>query len=70
MAVNHGTIAFLALREDIPNAQYRLEQVFKDCTDVLAHGDGHSSSGENAGIPSPLTEARTLSVCTEMRLYA
>ena len=37
MAVPHDTIAVLVLWEDTANAQFRLEQVFKDCTDVLAN---------------------------------
>ena len=44
--------------------------VFKDCTDDLVRGNDGSSGEESAGIPSPLTEARTLSLCADVRLSA
>ena len=38
-------------------AQFKLEQVFRDCTDVLGHENNRSSSRGSAGISSPLTVA-------------
>lgn len=37
MAVPHGTLATLALLEEIADAQFKLERVFRHRTDVLAH---------------------------------
>lgn len=51
MDVPCDMIAALALKGDIANVQLKLEWVLRDCTDVLAHDDDHSSNGGSTVIP-------------------
>ena len=72
MAALHETTAALVLREDAAREQFRREQVFKGCTEVLAHNGNRSSRRERERRDPPpllqkLAHSRSLGLSLEIR---
>lgn len=70
LEVCHDTMAVLELLQDITNARFSCEWVFRGCTDFPAHDDDHPHGRGSSTIPSPPPGARALSLFMAMLFLA